>query len=61
MVAPGNMFPPKKNQDYFYFSFESTEVYIEKKMLYSKSEVEFLIPSFQRFIIKKENNKIILL
>lgn len=55
MVKPENMPSPKKNSDYYQFIVNDIQVNIEKKLLNGKSEIEFLIITFGRYKISKEN------
>ena len=60
MVSPRDMFNPRDEKDYYFFSYDGMKIYIEKKLLEGKKEVEFLIISTAKFKIIKKDSKLII-
>ncbi len=55
MVTPEKMPSPKKISDYYQFDVDGIQLNIEKNLLNGKNEIEFLIITFGRYKIIKEN------
>ncbi len=60
LVSPNNMFNPRSVDEYYKFTIQGIDIFIEKKLVADKKEIEFLIVSTARYKIVKTKDKMII-